>query len=584
MYAPSAELRNDNYRSQAEFTIATFERSGIAVFPAGWRRKGSYVQDWPKMALDEAVATTRRDLKKLINVAGRSGNGVAVFDLDAKNAVDPDEMRHVLVRLIGPAIIAIVRTSRGFHLWVQVAESVGNGFCSFIGGEILSEPHLAMLPPSMHPSGQPYAWEVEPRVAESAVNLKALGLVPDKKKHSPGAGTVCTAAPTSDQTEFVELMARAGVVRTGNRSQVLVVCPWHDDRSPSLSINWDAAVFYCFAEGCDARGRIGSLRRLVGVDTPTYRQWRDAAGTSKEETHPSGDKSGCSDLDEATARLSTGLKELGLDELAQSVTDCRAFFRVGKCTSCARTPAFPISCGHPMCIRCMPGRLGADWGRHRASLPAKVNIVLLRPRSITAGTPGVLKSVRSRFVEWRRRADVKAGMYGGRLDRERGAVIMLAIPNDLPVPDSSRAFDVDVVATDRTPSEFLAWLQSQYVEEAQSWESTEELLFMLTETKGRRRFQGFGGIYGEGTQAKEEETMANDETAKSEEKRQPLGRISGGSFKGKREPGGHTCGHCGGAVELYPFTVPAAEVIRTGDHWLWNGLSAGPPEARRHAR
>ena len=543
------------------------------------------------MAADEATAITRRDLAhKAVNLAGRTGNGVAVFDLDAKNDVDPVEMLQVLRRLIGPAIIAIVRTSRGFHLWAQVADPVGNGFCSFIGGEIFSDPHLAMLPPSVHPSGHQYTWEVEPREPEAAVNLQALGLVPDKPALSPRNGRESTLAPTPQdvQEEFVRLMGEAGVARVGERSQTLTVCPWHDDRSPSLSINWDAAVFYCFSERCGARGGIGSLRRRVGADTPSYRQLPDVGGTSDEgsnEDHLSGDKLGCADIDTATERLSAALETLGGDERARAVRDCRAFFRVGKCTSCARTPAFPISCGHPLCIRCMPGRLAADWARHRASLPAKVNVMLLRPKGIAGGCTGVLKAVRSRFSEWRKHAGIEAGMYGGRLDRELGAVIMLATPSDLPIPVSSRAFDVEVVAVEQTPTEFLRWLQRQYVDEARSWETVDELGFMLDETKGRRRFQGFGGIYGEAlqTDSKEETQVAKDSEAKPDERR-ALGRISGGSFNGKREKGGHACGFCGGVVELYPFTVPAAEVDKAGNHWLWRGASAGPPEGRRQAR
>jgi Bifunctional DNA primase/polymerase, N-terminal len=581
------------YKEESERTIRLLERAGIATFPSKMGRKGSYVTGWPTMAAVDAIALTRQELaKKRIGLAGRTGNRVAVCDLDAKSGVDPKEMLHVLRRLLGPAIIAIVRTGRGFHIWLQVAESVGNGFCSFIGGEIFSDAHLAMLPPSPHPSGHQYAWELEPREAEAAVDLKALGLEPDKPAASPrdrNEGTAA-AAPPEIQQEFAHLMATAGVQRVGDAAQTLTLCPWHADRRPSLSINWDAALFCCFSEQCQARGGIGSLRRRVGADTPSYRQWAHSGNTSSdrgEEDHLSGDKSGCLNFDAATERLAVGLEDLDLDGRAQAVRDCHAFFRVGKCTSCARTPAFAISCSHPLCVRCMPGRLAADWGRHRASLPATVNIVMLRPRNVVAGSRGVLKTVRSRFAEWRKRAGARAGIYGGRLDPECGAAIMLAVPSDMTVAESSRAFDVEVVAMDRTPTEFLGWLQSQYVDEAQSWTTLEDLQFLIDETKGRRRFQGFGAIYAERTESetverKEGAQMAKE--AKSEEGRRPLGRVSGGSFKGKRENLGHACSFCGGVVGLYPFSVPAAEVDRVGNGWLWRGASAGPPEGRRLAR
>jgi hypothetical protein len=439
MYPGAQNLGTNDYRAQAEQALGFCEQSAIAVLPSRGGRKGSYVGGWPDMPVGEAIATTRRDLAaKPINLAARTGDGTAVFDLDAKNGVDPGEMLQLLRRLVGPAIMAIVRTSRGFHIWVQVTGPVGNGFCSFIGGEIFSDPHLAMLPPSVHPSGHQYTWEVEPRDPEAAANLRSLGLVPDnparaESRSAGGEGRPMTSAPAYTQRDFARLMSEAGVRRGSIGPQTLERCPWHDDRSPSLSVNWEAAVFCCFSEHCRARGGIGRLRRRVGGDTPSYRQWSDVENTSlhhREGDHLSGDKLGCSDVDAAAARLAGGLQELGLDERAASVRDCRATFRVGKCRSCARTPAFPISCSHPLCIRCMPGRLAADWARHRASLPAKVAVALLRPRGVVVGSPGVLRTVRSRFAEWRRRAGVSAGT--SRASTASG--FMAALPHSMILP------------------------------------------------------------------------------------------------------------------------------------------------------
>jgi len=584
----------DGYRSTANETIAFFEQCGVAVFPSGVRRKGTYIEGWPAVAVGDAIAATKSALStRRINVAGRSGNGFAVLDLDCKGGVDAEEMLRALCRLLGPAVMAAVRTSRGYHLWVQVVESVGNGYCTFIGGEIFSGPHLAMLPPSIHPDGHEYTWAIQPREPEAAANLRAIGLVPDKSVESTrsrGRSTP-TPAPPDFQEEFARLMAAAGVARAGTSAQALTLCVWHPDRSPSLSINWDAAVFYCFSEQCGARGGLAALRlRVQADDTPSYRQCTVGQSPSPMEVRDdqfSGDKSGCLDLDGSGERLAEALEAIG-DERARAVRECRAFFRVGKCGSCARTPAFPISCGHPLCARCMPGRLAADWARHRSSLPPRLTILLLRPRGLLIGSRGVLKTARSRFAEWRKRAGVAAGIYGSRLDPEHGAVIMLAMPSDAPIPISSRAFEVITMAFDRSPMEFRRWLQSQYVAEAQSWESAEELQFLLTEIKGRRRFQGFGAIYGgpseEQTSGTVEEKMAENGSGKSEVRRRALGRISGGSFSKRHDKGGTACPFCGGAIELYPFAVPASEVQASGDHWLWLGPSAGPPEARRHAR
>jgi len=60
----------ESYRSMANKTIAFFEERGVAVFPSGLRRKGSYVEMWPDVAADDATASTRRALStRLLNVA-----------------------------------------------------------------------------------------------------------------------------------------------------------------------------------------------------------------------------------------------------------------------------------------------------------------------------------------------------------------------------------------------------------------------------------------------------------------------------------------------------------------------------------
>lgn len=353
---------------------------------------------------------------------------------------------------------------------------------------------------------------------------------------------------------------------------------------PSLSVNWDAAVFYCFSEHCNVKGGIGRLRRLLGVRTPSYRQSGDAGGAGTARTsgdHLSGDKLGCQDTDAATERLALGLAELGSTH-AQAVTECRSSFRVGKCTSCARTPAYPISCGHPLCVRCMPGRFAADWRRHASAMPEAMHILELRPHGLTPGSSGVLKQVRGRFRDWRARSGVTDGIYGARLDAAVGAVVLLAVPSDAPVPESTRAFDVEVVARDCSPDEVLRWLQSEYVDEAQSWRTGEELAFLLAETKGRRRFQGFGTGYGDGTpmDKKEEEPMA-DHGSEQEREERPLHKVSGGSGRGGHRTNSPACPYCDGKVELYPFTVPASEVQRVGAGWLWDGAGGSPAERRR---
>jgi len=571
--APAGHARRD----ETLRTLQAFEEAGITVFPASLGRKGSYVEGWPSLRMVDALARTRRDLaRKPINLSGRTGDGWAVIDLDDKDGARPDEMLPVLCARLQGSIFAIVKTRRGYHIWVRVRESVGNGYCAFIGGEVFSGPHLAMLPPSKHPDGGEYEWVVPPQPTAGLVpaDLRAIGLVPEASSRAASEssnGSRLVPAPPDVQQRFAALMASLGLHKTSGRPQMLVRCPWHDDHSPSLSVNWEAAVFCCFGSSCELRGGLKALKDLVGDTTPTYRQRNP--GLAEDESY--GDKSGCFDADAHTARLVAAFQRLGLHERAQAVGDCRQLFRFGKCTNCGRNPAYPISCGDPLCLRCMPGRLAADWERRRDALPRALDVYRLRPPGVIEGD-GLLRRVRTRFNDWRKRTGITGGLYGIRLERERGAAILLAVPAGMPAPISTRAFQVEAVAREQSTREFARWLQQEYVDEAQAWSTDEELARLVRETKGRRRFQGFGTFYDD-QEAKEESMQQESEQAAP--KKKALGRISGGALRGKRTKEPTHCTYCGGDVELYSYTVSADRVRRVGNGWLFNG----PPEVQRGA-
>ena len=54
----------------------------------------------------------------------------------------------------------------------------------------------------------------------------------------------------------------------GSRGMVRCILPGHDDGTPSLSVDLDAAVFHCF--GCHAGGGLVHLRALLGEDLPRH--------------------------------------------------------------------------------------------------------------------------------------------------------------------------------------------------------------------------------------------------------------------------------------------------------------------------
>lgn len=61
-------------------------------------------------------------------------------------------------------------------------------------------------------------------------------------------------AVLKEQANFSEVLSRYGIAHPSTRGQVSVLCPFHEDRRPSLSVNMEANLFNCFA--CGAKGDI----------------------------------------------------------------------------------------------------------------------------------------------------------------------------------------------------------------------------------------------------------------------------------------------------------------------------------------
>lgn len=56
------------------------------------------------------------------------------------------------------------------------------------------------------------------------------------------------------QSDFLTILARYHIAPARHQGQVSLLCPFHDDRQPSLSINLERKLFHCFA--CQAKGDI----------------------------------------------------------------------------------------------------------------------------------------------------------------------------------------------------------------------------------------------------------------------------------------------------------------------------------------
>jgi len=75
------------------------------------------------------------------------------------------------------------------------------------------------------------------------------------------AGPWMDFALIREQSDFATILARYDIAPACLQGQGSVLCPFHDDRRPSLSVNLERKVFYCFA--CQAKGDILEFVALI---------------------------------------------------------------------------------------------------------------------------------------------------------------------------------------------------------------------------------------------------------------------------------------------------------------------------------
>ena len=87
-----------------------------------------------------------------------------------------------------------------------------------------------------------------------------------------------------DSTDFVALVSEHSEVRRNGR-QWMARCCFHDDRTPSLSINPDKGLYRCF--GCDAKGNVFQfVQHTQGLGFVESVEWLAARAGININSHP----------------------------------------------------------------------------------------------------------------------------------------------------------------------------------------------------------------------------------------------------------------------------------------------------------
>ena len=107
-----------------------------------------------------------------------------------------------------------------------------------------------------------------------------------------------------------------GSLGWGGKGWRRVLCPFHRDRHPSLSVNTGSGGFYCFACGAKGGDLVAYVMLRDGVDFKTAAQmlnaWRQAGDTPQEHLEWIGQECKRDRIRLAAARLESAERELRL--------------------------------------------------------------------------------------------------------------------------------------------------------------------------------------------------------------------------------------------------------------------------------
>ncbi|WP_165802801.1 bifunctional DNA primase/polymerase [Dehalogenimonas alkenigignens] len=169
-----------------------------------------------------------------------------------------------------------IRTARGIRFLFKAPAGCPSSFVDpdHQLPDMLALGSLAMLPPSIHPSGIRYAW-VEGH-SPTSINLNDLAVLPtellnhwQQLKPEPvaiSAGNFTTSAPDWLSLIFEAIcrhLENTGhLIRLNRQGGFITTCPFHDDRNPSLSVH-PVKGWKCWA-GC-GEGRLTNLAARLEI-------------------------------------------------------------------------------------------------------------------------------------------------------------------------------------------------------------------------------------------------------------------------------------------------------------------------------
>ena len=140
-----------------------YARHGLAVFPLKARDKVPATVHGVKDATrDEAVITQwwSQEPEANIGIAAGQPSGVVVFDVDGE--AGEQSLVSLMEEHGALPMTPAVATGKGFHLYFRMPEeALANRVAMAAGLDLRSTGGYVVAPPSIHPSGRAYEWQVD---------------------------------------------------------------------------------------------------------------------------------------------------------------------------------------------------------------------------------------------------------------------------------------------------------------------------------------------------------------------------------------------------------------------------------------
>ena len=216
---------------------------------------------------DEAALIAALQTHPQANIAIRC-DGIVQVDSDSDSALD-----WAITRGLSSKSAWVLRTARGWRVFYRAPDPcpISHTDSTHQIPDLLAPGGLGVVPPSIHPSGFRYFWELghspfdilphdlaplPDAILKAWQEFKAVPASPPRSGNTPGwLGLVFDAI-----CDHLSMTGRR--LRHTREGSLITTCPLHDDRHPSFSIHPHRG-WRCFA-GC-GEGRLTQLAARLGI-------------------------------------------------------------------------------------------------------------------------------------------------------------------------------------------------------------------------------------------------------------------------------------------------------------------------------